>query len=85
MAEIERILFDFEGDGGIEDAEKLESILSADRWSSRGLNYEDEQTKLLIHLLRIGGIKVFKREYTRKTDEPEIRRRANQINLYMKN
>jgi len=84
MAEIERIPFEFNGDGILADAEKLEGILCSGHWSDRTLNYKDERTKLLLRLLQIGGVAVYKREYTPMTDaSPEIRRRANELNMFM--
>lgn len=84
MAEIERIPFEFNGDGILTDAEKLESILCSGHWSDRSLNYEDERTKLLLRLLQIGGIAVYKRAYTQKEGTPEIRRRANELNMILR-
>ena len=80
---LERVSFDFSEGGGLGAVKHLEGILRSGHWSDRGLNYEDEQTMLLLRLLRIGGIAVYKRGYSRKADSPELRRRAEDINMFM--
>jgi len=84
MADVERIEFDFSGDGFLESSERLERILRSGHWSDIGPNYEDERTRLLLRLLDIGGIVVYKRIYNKRTDaSPELRRRAGEISLFM--
>lgn len=83
MAEIERIPFDFSGDGCFAEMNKLDGIMCSNHWSSRTLRYNDERTILLMRLLEIGGIAVYKCGYIRKTETPEIRSRANDFNMFM--
>jgi len=84
MDGIEQIKFDFSGDGGLENLKVLEDILHSGHWSDKPLNYEDERTILLMQLLQNGGIAVYKRGYEQKEVTSEIRRRAEEINIYMK-
>lgn len=81
MPGVERVQFDFSGDKGLEAADRLEDILCSGNFGDRGLDYKDEHTLLLLRLLANGGIAIYKRAYTKRTDTPpEIRRRAGEIN-----
>jgi hypothetical protein len=74
MEKMKQLQFDFRGDAGLDDLARLEGILCSSHWSERGINYKDVRTVLLIRLLQIGGVKIYKRLYDRKTDySPEIR------------
>lgn len=85
MPDVERVQFDFSVDKGMDSADRLEDILCSGSFYDRGLNYKDERTLLLLRLLGSGGIAVYKRVYTRRTDtSPEIRRRAEEINITMR-
>ena len=84
MADMEQIPFDFSVESAVLDSMRtLEDIMCSGHWSDRTLNYNDEHTILLLRLLDIGGVRVYKRGYSRQTDSPEIRRRAGDINMFM--
>ena len=83
MSDIERIPFEFKGDSALADLDRLEDIICSGGWGRGGLNYEDERTKTVLGLLRVGGIAVYRSPYTRQEATPELRRRADEINAFM--
>ena len=84
MSEIERIPFDFSGDDGLEAVNRLEDIICSGNWGIEALNYQDEQTVLLLRLLQIGGIAVYKRTYTQQEASPEVWHRAEEFNDFIR-
>ena len=84
MDGFERVNFDFSTDGGFAAVKQLEDILRSGHWSDSPLDYNDERTMLLLRLIRTGDIKVYKREYIQVTETPELWRRAEELNLFIR-
>lgn len=78
-----RIEFDFGTDSSFAVVKQLEEILSSGHWSNRPLDIKDELTMLLIKLIRFGDIAVYKRTYHSVAETPELRQRAEEINLFI--
>ena len=81
-----QVIFDFDEDGGLKALEKLEAIMCSAHWSRRRLNYEDDRTALLIHLIRLNGLAVYECRNPLEPDysEENVCRARKLTNLFRK-